>query len=169
MIPKLTTCEDYLILDGATVTGDVQLGRDVSVWFNAVIRADTNPIRVGDRTSIQDNAVLHTDAGGMGVAIGSDCVVGHGAIVHGCTVGDRTMIGMGATILSGARIGSDCIVGAGALVTGKTDAPDGSVLMGCPARVVRQMTDKDRAMIAEDVRCYLSLTKKYRIMVAADE
>ena len=132
------TDENALICDGAKVTGDVALGKGVSVWHNAVIRGDDGAIVVGDNTNIQDCAVLHEKT-----TVGKGCTIGHGAIVHGCTVGDNTLVGMGAIILNGARIGNDCIVGAGALVTGKMDAPDGSMVLGSPAKVVRPLKPEE--------------------------
>ena len=132
------TDENALICDGAKVMGDVTLGKGVSVWHNAVIRGDDGAIVVGDNTNIQDCAVLHEET-----TIGRGCTIGHGAIVHGCTVGDNTLVGMGSIILNGARIGNDCIVGAGSVVTGKMDAPDGSMILGSPAKVVRALKPEE--------------------------
>ena len=117
--------ESVLICDGARVSGDVTLGRGVSVWYNAVLRGDDGAITVGENTNIQDGAVLHEET-----RVGAGCTIGHNAIVHGCAVGNNTLIGMGAIVLNGARIGDNCVVGAGALVTGKMDAPDGSMIAG---------------------------------------
>ena len=116
----------------ATVVGDVILGKDASIWYGAVLRGDCGTITVGDETNIQEHCVLHEKT-----TLGSHCTIGHGAIVHGCTIGDRCLVGMGAVILDGAVLGDDCIVGAGALVTGKMDAPAGSLLLGSPAKVVK--------------------------------
>ena len=124
---------------GSVITGDVTIGRDCGVWYNAVIRGDEVDIHIGDRTNIQDNAVVHGDPGNP-VHIGSGVTIGHGAIVHGCSIGDNSLIGMGAIILNGARIGRDCIIGAGALVTQGTEIPDGSVAFGNPARIRGQMS-----------------------------
>ena len=132
------TDENALICDGAKVMGDVTLGKGVSVWHNAVIRGDDGAIVVGDDTNIQDCAVLHEET-----TIGRGCTIGHGAIVHGCTVGDNTLVGMGAVVLNGARIGNDCIVGAGAVVTGKMDAPDGSMILGSPAKITRALRPEE--------------------------
>ncbi len=123
------------IAPGAHVIGRVQIGFDVGVWFGAVIRGDNELITVGDRTNIQDNAVLHSDPG-FPLTIGDRVTVGHGAIVHGCTIGPDTLIGMGATILNGAHIGRGCIVGANALVREGAVFPDGSLIVGVPARLV---------------------------------
>ena len=133
------TDENVLIAEGASVTGDVRLAKGVSIWYGAVLRGDMGPITVGADTNIQD-----------------------GAIVHGCTVGDNTLIGMGAIVLNGAKIGSDCIVGAGALVTGKMDAPDGSMILGSPAKVLRPLKPEEiegnRAAMEE----YLEAAAQYR-------
>ncbi len=133
--PTIADAGRIWIAPGAHVIGRVRLGLDVGVWFGAVIRGDNDPITVGDRTNIQDNAVLHADPG-FPLTLGAGVTVGHGAIVHGCTIGDDTLIGMGATILNGARIGRGCIVGANALVREGADFPDGSLIVGVPARSI---------------------------------
>ena len=119
----------------AVITGDVVLGDNVNIWYGAVLRGDSGRISVGDGTNIQERCILHEET-----KIGKNCTIGHGAIVHGCTVGDNTLIGMGAIVLDGAVIGNNCIIGAGALVTGKMEAPDGSVILGSPAKIVREAT-----------------------------
>lgn len=126
MQPKL---DGAYLAPNAVVVGDVTLGRDVSIWYGAVLRGDSGEIRIGEGTNVQDLCVLHEKT-----TIGKGCTIGHGAIVHGCTVGDNTVIGMGAIVLAGAEIGENCLIGAGALVTGKTKAPAGSVLLGSPAK-----------------------------------
>ena len=138
MYKKRETDENVLICDGAAVVGDVTLGKGVSVWYNAVLRGDEGAIVVGDNTNIQDGTIMHEET-----KVGSGCTIGHGAIVHGCTVGDNCLIGMGATVLNGAKIGDNCIVGAGALVTGKMDAPAGSMILGSPAVVKRALTEAE--------------------------
>ena len=148
---------DVMIARGASVTGEVELGKGVSVWFNAVIRGDDGAITVGEDTNIQDCAVLHEE-----LTVGKGCTIGHGAIVHGCTIGDNTLIGMGAVVLNGARIGNDCIVGAGALVTGKMDAPDGSMILGSPAKVVRPLTEAEIAGNREAAEGYVRAAEAYR-------
>ena len=154
---RRTTDENVLICEGAVVVGDVTLAPGVSVWYNAVVRGDEGAIAVGENTNIQDCAVLHAET-----VVGRDCTVGHGAILHGCTLGDNTLIGMGAIVLNGARIGSNCIVGAGALVTGKLDAPDGSMILGSPAKVVRSLTEEEIESNRASVRDYLHLAAQYR-------
>ena len=151
------TDEDVLICEGACVCADVTLGKGVNIWYNAVLRGDEGAISVGEDTNIQDCAVLHEET-----VVGSGCTIGHSAIVHGCTVGDNVLIGMGAVILNGARIGNDCIVGAGALVTGKMDAPSGSMILGSPAKVVRSLTEAEIEGNRESARGYLHAAEQYR-------
>lgn len=155
------TDENVLILPGAQVVGDVTFGKDCSVWYNAVIRADGAPVTVGAGSNIQDCAVLHTDVGHP-VVLGEGVTVGHSAIVHGCTVGDRTTVGMGAILLTGCRVGKDCIVGAGALVTGKTVIPDGSMALGSPAKVVRPLTEAEIDELARHGKDYVAMAEEYR-------
>jgi len=153
--------EDVLICEGARVAGNVTLGKGVSVWYNAVIRGDEGPIVVGENTNIQDGAVLHTGIDRL-LSIGSGCTIGHNAVVHGCTIGDYVLVGMGSIVMDGARIGDNCIIGAGALVTGKMDAPAGSMLLGAPAKVVRPLRDEEIEMILEDEQVYLRNAALYR-------
>ena len=127
--------ENVYIAPNATIVGDVVLGKDVSIWYGAVLRGDSGRITVGEGTNIQDNCVIHEET-----AIGNFCTVGHGAIVHGCTVGDNCVIGMGSILLTGAMLEDNCLVGAGAVVTGKTRAGAGSVLLGNPAKVVKTLS-----------------------------
>jgi len=129
----------------AQVMGQVELQDKTSVWFGAVLRGDNEPITIGAGTNIQENCVLHTDPG-CPLTIGTDCTIGHSAIVHGCTIGDTTLIGMGATILNGAKIGKNCLIGAGAMITEGKVIPDGSLVVGAPGRVVREL---DAAAIAQ--------------------
>ena len=131
------------IARGAVVFGDVTIGDDSSVWYNAVVRGDINRIVIGQRTNIQDNAVLHL-ADDFACIVGNDVTVGHSAIVHACIVGDECLIGMGATILDGAIVGEQCVIGANALVTQGMRIPPGSMVLGCPAKVVRSLTAEER-------------------------
>ena len=151
------TTPDVLICDGAKVSGDVTLGKGVNIWYNAVLRGDEGAITVGEGTNIQDCAVLHEET-----RVGAGCTIGHGAIVHGCTVGNNVLIGMGAIVLNGANIGDDCIVGAGALVTGKMDAPAGSMILGSPAKVTRPLTEAEIASNREAAEGYLHAAEAYR-------
>ena len=142
------------IAPNATVVGDVTLQEDVSIWYGAVLRGDSGAITVGRGTNIQDNCVLHEKT-----TIGDGCTVGHGAIVHGCTIGNRCMVGMGAMVLTGAVIGDDCLIGAGALVTGKMNAPAGSVLLGSPAKIVKQIPPEQLEEIRLDGENYIRLAQ----------
>ena len=148
---------DVLICDGAKVSGDVTLAPGVSVWYNAVLRGDDGAITVGEGTNIQDCAVLHEET-----HVGAGCTIGHGAVVHGCILGDNVLIGMGAVVLNGAKIGDDCIVGAGALVTGKMDAPAGSMILGSPAKVVRPLTEEEIAGNRRSAQGYLETAEHCR-------
>ena len=151
------TDETVLICDGARVSGDVTLGPGVSIWYNAVLRGDDGAITVGEDTNIQDCAVLHEET-----RVGAGCTIGHGAVVHGCVIGNNVLIGMGAVVLNGARIGDDCIVGAGALVTGKMDAPAGSMILGSPAKVTRPLTEAEIASNRESAEGSLRAADRYR-------
>ena len=153
----LESDERILILPGAQVLGDVHAGDDTSFWYNCVCRAERAPIVIGKRCNVQDNAVIHNRT-----VLGDDVSVGHGAIVHGATLGDRVLVGMGAVVFGGARIGSDCIIGAGAVVTGKMNAPDGSLLLGNPAKVVRPLTEEEKAYILSNGAEYLEKSAAYR-------
>jgi carbonic anhydrase/acetyltransferase-like protein (isoleucine patch superfamily) len=145
--------------DHATVIGQVTLGDDVSVWPSAVLRGDMAAIQVGARTNIQDGSVFHTDTGFPAV-IGEDCVVGHQACVHACTVGNRCLIGIQSTILTGAEIGDECIIGAGAVVLEGKKIPPRSLVLGVPGKVVRQVTDEDVKGILHGVQEYLHLREQ---------
>lgn len=147
--------EDVFIAPNAQVIGRVRLGDGASVWFGAVIRGDNEWISIGEATNIQDNAVLHSDIGAP-LTIGAGCTIGHAAIVHGCTVEENVLIGMGATILNGARIGRNSIVGAGALVTEGKEFPDNSLIVGAPAKAVRSLDAATAEKLKESARHYRS-------------
>lgn len=139
-MPKLPGVGRYWIAPGAQVIGDVELGEDVGIWFGAVLRGDNDPIVIGAGTNIQDGVMVHTDPG-KGVTIGEGSTIGHHAIIHGCTIGNNSLIGMGATVLNGARIGDNCLVGANALITEGKTFPDNSLIVGSPARVIRTLDE----------------------------
>lgn len=150
------------IAPNATVIGDVVLGEDASVWFGTVIRGDVNYIRIGDRTNIQDNSTIHVSIDTWPTIIGNDVVGGHNILLHGCTIHDRVLVGMGATVMDGAVIGEESIVGAGALVTPGTRIPPRSLVVGRPGRVVRAVTDREvEDLILFGVRNYLEYKKTY--------
>ena len=144
----------------ADLIGDVEIGRDSSVWFHAVVRADQGAVRIGEETNVQDGCIVHMDPGRT-VQIGSRVTIGHGAIIHGCTVEDDCLIGMGATLMNGCHIGRNCIIGAGALVTQDVRIPEGSMVLGVPARVVRQITEAERESIRANAARYRQEAQEY--------
>ena len=156
-----TAGEAFFVAPTAAVIGRVMLGVDANIWFGAVLRGDGNRITIGDRSNVQDAAVVHVDRDAP-CTVGRDVTIGHGATVHGCTVGDGSLIGIGATILSHAVIGQQCIVGAGALVTERKVIPDRSLVIGVPARVVRELTAEELAHLEESAAHYVELGKRYR-------
>src|SRR5215204_5409989 len=158
--PDLPAGNRCWVADGAAVIGRVRLRTDASVWFGSVLRGDNEWIEIGERTQIQDNATLHTDPG-FPITIGKDCVIGHNVILHGCTVASNSLIGMGAIVLNGARIGKNCLVGAGALVTEDKEFPDGSLIVGAPARVVRALDEKAMQGIARAADNYVKRWQRY--------
>jgi carbonic anhydrase/acetyltransferase-like protein (isoleucine patch superfamily) len=158
--PELPADNRYWIADSASVIGRVRLLADASVWFGSVLRGDNEWIEIGARSQIQDNATLHTDPG-FPITIGTDCVIGHNVILHGCTVASNSLIGMGAIVLNGARIGKNCLVGAGALVTEGKEFPDGSLIVGAPARVIRTLDDKAIQAIAHGADIYVRRAQRY--------
>lgn len=152
---------DFWVAPNATVIGRVSLGSAVTVWFGATIRGDNEPIRIGRRTSIQENAVLHVDPG-FPMDIGEDCTIGHLAMLHGCTIGNGALIGIGAIVLNGARIGEGTMIGAGALIPEGKVIPPNVVVLGSPGKVVRDVTDADRARVIEGVLDYEIKGRLYR-------
>ena len=158
--PELPAAGRYWIAENASVIGRVRLLTDASIWFGSVLRGDNEWIELGERSQIQDNATLHTDPG-FPIVIGRDCVIGHNVILHGCTIGDSSLIGMGAIILNGAKIGNNSLVGAGALVTEGKTFPDNSLIVGSPARVVRTLDEKAHKMIAAGADIYVRRWQQY--------
>lgn len=159
-VPVLPPEGRYYIAPGAQVIGQVTLGDMASVWFNAVLRGDSEPIVVGNGSNVQDGCIFHVDPG-FPLTLGQNVTVGHGAIVHGCTVGDGSLIGMGATILNGARIGKGCLIGAGALVTEGKEIPDGAMVIGQPGKVVRTLDAEAQAALAETAAGYRARLTRY--------
>jgi carbonic anhydrase/acetyltransferase-like protein (isoleucine patch superfamily) len=151
---------DAWVAPSADLIGEVELAALSSVWFGAVIRADNTPIRVGTRTNIQEGAMLHSDPGAP-CTLGEDVTVGHHAILHGCTIGDRVLIGMGATVLNRAVIGEDCLVGAGALVTEGKIFPPGQLIVGAPARAVRPLDEAQKALLKASAALYAAKQREY--------
>ena len=159
--PLLPAADRCFIAPGAHVIGQVEVGEDVGIWFGAVIRGDRDRIVIGARTNVQEGAVLHTDLG-FPLVVGEGCTIGHRAIVHGCTIGANSLVGMGATVMNGARIGADCIVGAGALVTEGKSFADGTLIMGAPARAVRQLDAAAIDGLRRSARSYVDNWRRFR-------
>ncbi len=149
------------VAETCAVIGDVVIGDESSIWYGTVVRGDVMPIRIGARTSIQDNTVIHVTSDFSGTIVGDDCTVGHAAIIHACTVEDGCLIGMGAILLDGCKIGRGSLVGAGALVTPGTDIPAGSLVIGSPARVKRPLDASEREQLAYAAQHYVELTRRY--------
>ena len=149
------------VAPNADLIGRVHLARDASVWFQAVLRGDTEPITVGAGSNIQDFCLLHADPG-FPCTVGDRVTVGHHVVLHGCTVGDGSLVGIGAVVLNGAKIGRNCLIGARALITEGKEIPDGSVVMGAPGKIVREVTDRDLAHMALNSQHYVERAKAYR-------
>jgi len=144
----------------ATVIGNVAIGKEVGIWFGAVVRADRDHIRLGDRTNIQDNCVVHTTVGHP-VIVGDEVSVGHGAILHGCTIGNRVLVGMGAIILNGAVVGDSSVIGAGAVVKEGMEVPPGSVVVGIPGKIIKQASKEQQKHIIANAATYVELAGEY--------
>ncbi len=151
----------YWVAPTASVIGRVRLGKDVSIWWNAVLRGDMDLITIGEGTNIQDGSILHTDAG-IPLELGRHVTVGHRAMLHGCTVGDGTLIGIGATVLNRARIGRNCLIGAHALVTEGVEIPDGSLVLGAPAKVIKPVTPEQRLALEHSAPHYVENARRYQ-------
>lgn len=148
------------IAPNAIVIGDVRIGADVGIWFGAVIRGDNEPITIGDRSNVQENAVFHTDPG-FPLTIGEGCTIGHMAMLHGCTIGDNTLIGMRATVLNGARIGKNCLIGAGALITEGREIPDNSLVVGMPGKVIRSLDEEAVEGLQRSAAHYVANARRF--------
>ncbi len=149
------------VAPGAKLIGDVQLKPQTSIWFNAVLRADNAPIVVGQGSNVQDGCVLHTDPG-FGLTLAKGVTVGHQAMLHGCDIGEHSLIGIHATVLNGAKIGAHCLVGAHALVTEGQQIPDGSLVLGAPAKVVRPLSDQEKTQLQKSSESYIEKSAKYK-------
>ncbi len=166
---RVETCgEDYFIANNATVIGSVILQKDVSIWFNVVIRGDNDPIRIGEGTNIQDGSVLHTDHG-YPMNIGNYVTVGHKVMLHGCEIGDNSLIGINAVVLNGAKIGRNCIIGANALVPEGKVIPDNSMVLGSPGKIVREVNEQNLALIKMSALHYVENAKRYMAQLKLDE
>jgi len=152
--------EGVFVADSAEVIGQVELGDFASVWFGAVLRGDNDPLKIGRHSNVQDGSVLHADPG-FPLLVGEHVTIGHHVMLHGCTIGDGSLIGIKAVVLNGARIGKNCLVGAGALVTEGKEFPDGSMILGSPAKVVRQLSPEQITRMQHAAGHYLNNAKRY--------
>jgi carbonic anhydrase/acetyltransferase-like protein (isoleucine patch superfamily) len=152
---------EAFVADGATLVGAVSLAADASVWYSAVVRADGSPIEIGTGSNIQDGSVLHSDPD-FPVRVGERCTVGHRAVVHGCTVGDDSLVGMGAVLLNGVRLGAGCLVAAGTVVLEGTEVPPGSLVAGIPGKIKREVSDAERERIRSGAESYVARARRYR-------
>ena len=159
IVPRIA--DSAWVADNARVIGQVELGEDASVWFGVVVRGDTERIAIGRGSNLQDNSVVHADVG-FPVLVGENVTVGHQAMLHGCTIGDHSLIGIQAVVLNGAKIGSHCLVGAGALVTEGQSFPDGSLILGTPARVVRQLSPEQMLGLEKSAAHYVDNARRYK-------
>ncbi len=158
--PQTPPKGSYWVAPDANVIGQVEIGDEVGIWFGVTLRGDNEPIRLGARTNIQENVVIHVDPG-FPVTIGEGCTIGHGAIIHGCTIGENSLIGMGATVLNGARIGRNCLVGANALVTEGKEFPDNSLIVGAPAKAIRTLDEAAVEGLKRSAAHYVKNWRRY--------
>ncbi|MCA3716306.1 MAG: gamma carbonic anhydrase family protein [Phenylobacterium sp.] len=159
--PELPEDDEYWIAPNAAVIGRVILKRNASVWWGATLRGDNDPIVIGENSNVQDGSVLHTDTGSP-LTLGANVTVGHMVTLHGCTIGDNTLVGIGSIILNGARIGRNCLIGANCLITEGKEIPDNSLVMGAPGKVVRELSDAQAQSVALGARHYVENWKRYR-------
>ena len=159
--PRLIDANSNWIAPDASVIGNVELGRNVGVWFGVVIRGDNDPIAIGDDTNVQEHTVMHTDEG-FPLTIGAGCTIGHRAMLHGCTIGDNSLIGMGAIVLNGAKIGRNSLVGAGALVTEGKEFPDNSLIVGSPAKAIRTLDEAAVERLRGSAAHYVANARRFR-------
>lgn len=165
---KPQIAEAAFVASNATLIGDVRLGRDSSVFYGAVLRGDIETIRIGEGTNVQDGCIIHL-ADDLGATVGAYCTVGHAAIIHACTIGDLCLVGMKAVILDGAEIGDECLIGAGALVTSRTKIPPRSLVLGSPAKVVRQLTEAEILSLRASADKYITVSRAHAALQASTE
>ncbi|MEM9716349.1 MAG: gamma carbonic anhydrase family protein [Pseudomonadota bacterium] len=159
--PTLPESGKYWIAPNADVIGKVTLGEEASIWFQVVARGDNEPIVIGDGSNVQEHTMVHTDPG-FPVTIGTNCTIGHRAIIHGCTIGDNSLIGMGAIVLNGAKIGNNCLIGAGALIPEGKEIPDNSLVMGMPGKVVRELDEAAAQRLTLSAKMYQANARRFR-------
>ena len=160
--------DDYFVAHNATVVGLVRLENNASIWFNAVLRGDHELITIGENSNVQDASVLHTDSG-YPLTIGRNVTVGHKAMLHGCTIGDNSLIGINSVILNGAKIGKNCLIGANSLITEHKEIPDGSLVMGSPAKVIKSLSPQQQASLQESASAYVQNFKRFKHELQLDE
>ena len=159
--PPVTATDEYFIAPSADLIGDITIGNRVSIWFQVVIRADMDSVTIGESSNIQDGTIMHVDEG-FPINIGRGVTIGHKVMLHGCNIGDNSLIGMNATVLNGVKIGKNCIIGAGSLITENKDIPDNSLVMGVPGKVVKQLTDEQVLQLKESAAHYVKNGEFYR-------
>ena len=159
--PELPADGQYFIAETATVIGNVRLKSNASVWFGSVLRGDNELIEIGEGSNVQDNCTFHTDPG-FPLTIGKNCTIGHNVILHGCTIEDGALIGMGSIIMNGARIGKGCVVGAGAIITEGKEFPERSLVVGAPAKVIRALTPEQVSALTQGAPHYVSNSKRFK-------
>jgi len=159
--PELPNEDEYWIAPNAMVVGRVILKKNASVWFGATLRGDNDPIVIGENSNVQDGSVLHTDVGSP-LTIGANCTIGHLVMLHGCTIGDNSLVGIGSVILNGVRIGRNCLIGANVLLTEGKEIPDNSLVMGAPGKVVREVSPEQAQMLANGAEHYVANWRRYR-------
>ncbi|MDG2531338.1 gamma carbonic anhydrase family protein [Caulobacter endophyticus] len=159
--PDLPSQDEYWIAPTASVMGNVVLRQNASIWWGAVVRGDNDPITIGQNSNIQDGSVLHTDAG-IPLTIGANVTVGHMVMLHGCTIGDGSLIGIGSIILNGAKIGKNCLIGAGALITEGKEIPDNSMVVGAPGKIIREVSERQAMILQASALHYVENWKRYR-------
>lgn len=158
--PQFEDADSSWVAPDASIIGNVVIGRDVGIWFCSVLRGDTELIRIGARSNVQEHTMMHTDPG-FPLVVGDGCTIGHRALLHGCIIGDNSLVGMGAIILNGARIGKNCLVGAGALVTEGKEFPDGSLIVGSPAKVIRSLDQSAIARLKLSAEHYVANQRRF--------
>ena len=166
--PQLPEKDSYWVAPDAHVIGNVILGKDVGIWFGSVLRGDNDVIKIGNETNIQENTIIHVDPD-CPVTIGDNCTIGHNAIIHGCTIGNNSLVGMGATILNNAKIGNNCLVGANTLITENKEFPDNSMIVGSPGRVKRELTEIERNMIHLSALHYVENMRRFKLSLSKDK
>ncbi|HWD66413.1 MAG TPA: gamma carbonic anhydrase family protein [Caulobacteraceae bacterium] len=164
--PAVPEADEYWIAPSASVIGKVIIKKNASIWFGAVVRGDNEPIEIGENSNVQDNSVLHTDYGSP-LTIGPNVTIGHKVMLHGCTIGEGSLVGIGAIVLNGARIGRSCLIGAQALITEGKEIPDFSVIMGAPGKIVRQVTPEQAAGLRAGAQHYVENWKRFRALLEA--